>query len=312
MRPDTLAIMVHAANVGPHARVLCLDATGGVAAAACAERMGGTGTLCCPHAESSRYPLDYARLLNCPRWLAQSARHCALTELLAVQKRINDAAAEGEAPAKKQKTGEPGSGTDAGVASDLPAGAPNSSVQPQVEAAMQGGSNAEIEPLTTAKAEDPSAACRMDLDAPADEPVNLAYASGSAELVREGKTDDAKAASEKEHTPQEKDVGTTERPIQNARAAAAQLRLGKDIPEGFKIPEVIIGAGIAPCRFGSFRNVGAHLLAIPAVCWSWLYRAVGSGNRIRRAAEIYVPADTCTVRILRAPIRSDSQCWRRL
>lgn len=243
MRPDTLATMMHAANVGPHARVLCLDATGGVAAAACAERLGGTGTLCCPHAEASRYPLDYTRLLNCPRWLAQSARQCALTSLLAVQTRINSETTEGETPAKKQKTGERGSGSDAGAASGPPEGAPSTSAQQEADRTIQQAGNTEADPLTTSQAGDPSTVCSMEVEAPA---------SDCAEAVREGKADGATAVScsEKEREqegPGERGVDTTEQHIRTARAATAQLRLGKDIPEGFKIPEVMIAAGIVPC-----------------------------------------------------------------
>ena len=241
MRPDTLATMMHAANVGPHAQVLCLDATGGVAAAACAERMGGTGTLCCPHAEASRYPLDYTRLLNCPRWLAQSARQCSLTALLAAQKRINSETTGEENPAKKQKTGEQGSGSDAGAGLGIPEGAPSTSVQLEADRTVQREGNTEAEPVTTAPAGDPSAVCSMEVDAPAGD---------CAEAVREGKVEGATAASEKEGEKEglgERGVDTTERPIRAARAASAQLRLGKEIPEGFKIPEVMIAAGIVPC-----------------------------------------------------------------
>eukprot|EP00892_Ulva_mutabilis_P010626 jgi/Ulvmu1/7936/UM004_0169.1 len=83
LRPDTLAVMTCLADIGPHARVMCLDATGGIVAAACAERMGGTGTLACVHAERVPYVLDAVRLLNVSPWLPPSTRSISLLDLLA-------------------------------------------------------------------------------------------------------------------------------------------------------------------------------------------------------------------------------------
>jgi hypothetical protein len=82
LRPDTLAIMAGSANVGPYARVLCIDATGGVVAAACVERMGGFGTLCCVHAEMKRYSFDVVRQLNSAAMCSRSVRHMTLEELI--------------------------------------------------------------------------------------------------------------------------------------------------------------------------------------------------------------------------------------
>jgi hypothetical protein len=249
MRPDTLSIMMHAANVGPHARVLCLDATGGVAAAACAERMGGIGTLCCAHAELSQYPLDCARLLNCAKWLAQSARHCALTELLAARKRINaaeEAATEGRAE-KKQKAGHSSchdAGEQVAAASDLameePSSAPSFTKQPGEKCRL-----GETEQLKNANGEPCIATERPH---PAE--VGKAPASdASAAVIQEVQNVDAAAAAEtfasenaKEDT-QGKQAGASDKPVRTARFASAQLRLGKEIPEGFKIPDVIIAAG---------------------------------------------------------------------
>ena len=83
LRPDTLAIMMHQANVGPCERVLCVDACAGLVATAAIERMGGCGMLCFVHAEAKRYNVDTARQLNVPQWLARSARHTTLQKLLA-------------------------------------------------------------------------------------------------------------------------------------------------------------------------------------------------------------------------------------
>ena len=83
LRPDTLAILMHEASVAPHARVLCIDACFGLVATACAERMGGHGVLCCAHLEPQRYRLETPRLLNVSAWLAVTARHTALSKLLA-------------------------------------------------------------------------------------------------------------------------------------------------------------------------------------------------------------------------------------
>ena len=82
LRPDSLAILLSLANVGAYGRVICVDATGGVVAAACVERMGGYGTLACVHAEQRLYSLDAVRQLNAPRMIARSARHCTLASLL--------------------------------------------------------------------------------------------------------------------------------------------------------------------------------------------------------------------------------------
>jgi hypothetical protein len=82
LRPDTLAVMINQAGVGPHSRVLCIDACFGLVATACAERMAGCGTLCCAHMETQRYRLETPRLLNVPTWLAVSARQTSLSELL--------------------------------------------------------------------------------------------------------------------------------------------------------------------------------------------------------------------------------------
>lgn len=95
LRPDSLAILTHAANVGPYARVCCVDATGGILASACVERMGGFGSLCCVHAEVKRYFMDAVRQLNAGRQVARSARHCTLEELMLTHKEVTlaDAAA---------------------------------------------------------------------------------------------------------------------------------------------------------------------------------------------------------------------------
>lgn len=252
MRADTLATMMHAANVGPHARVLCVDATGGVAAAACAERMGGTGTLCCPHVEATRYPLDYARLLNCPKWLAQSARHCALTSLLAAKQRINSlaavaaeaaVAADDETPAKKQKTVQ-GSCSDAAIVSALLDGAPSSSVQPQDDQNMHGDKDAGAEPSSPMKTDDPSAVCSMEVDTPAYEATKASIVSVSVADEHAGKACDGTVATSDQAPGAKQETGDGAVKIRPARAATQQLRLGKKVPEGFKIPEVIIGAGM--------------------------------------------------------------------
>jgi Gcd10p family len=83
LRPDTLATMLHLANIGPSSRVLCIDSCFGLIATACAERMGGQGTLCCAHLEAQRYKLDTVRLLNQPAWHAQNARQTRIGDLLA-------------------------------------------------------------------------------------------------------------------------------------------------------------------------------------------------------------------------------------
>lgn len=107
LRPDTLAIMTGSANVGPYARVLCVDATGGILAASCVERMGGFGSLCCVHAEPKRYSFDVVRQLNTPPLLARSTRHVTLEDLLLTQQRV---AADDAADAQR-RTEQPATGT---------------------------------------------------------------------------------------------------------------------------------------------------------------------------------------------------------
>lgn len=47
LRPDSLALLLSLANVAAHSRCLLLENCQGLLAAACAERMGGLGALCC-------------------------------------------------------------------------------------------------------------------------------------------------------------------------------------------------------------------------------------------------------------------------
>lgn len=47
LRPDSLALLLSLANVAAHSRCLLLENCQGLLAAACAERMGGLGVLCC-------------------------------------------------------------------------------------------------------------------------------------------------------------------------------------------------------------------------------------------------------------------------
>lgn len=146
LRPDTLAVMTCLADIGPHARVLCMDATGGIVAAACAERMGGTGTLACVHAERTPYVLDAVRLLNIARWLPPSARSIALTDLLAAH-----AAAATAAPAAVTSADAPPGGAAAGapadsdMADDTPANALGGDVP-----AQRNSGNAQLDTLNPA------------------------------------------------------------------------------------------------------------------------------------------------------------------
>lgn len=86
--------MMSLANVGPHARVLCMDACFGTVTTACVERMAGQGTLCCGHLDGKRGRLEAPRLLNKRHWLAQSARQVSVAALLQVEP-------EGEADASQ-------------------------------------------------------------------------------------------------------------------------------------------------------------------------------------------------------------------
>jgi Gcd10p family len=147
LRPDTLAATMHHANVGPGARVLCIDACFGVAATACAERMGGRGTLCCAHLEKQRYRLETPRLLNRPLWLANSARQLHITDLLSAVDAVQPAqvpqaeaiAAGAAEPASEPVTAPAADALAHASAAAAPTNTPDDAVKGQKQALASNG-----------------------------------------------------------------------------------------------------------------------------------------------------------------------------
>jgi tRNA (adenine-N(1)-)-methyltransferase non-catalytic subunit len=64
LRPDSLSLLLSMANVAAHSRTLLLDNCQGLLAAACAERMGGHGVLCCVGTGGKAPALSGLRQLN--------------------------------------------------------------------------------------------------------------------------------------------------------------------------------------------------------------------------------------------------------
>lgn len=244
--------MMHAANVGPHSRVLCLDASGGVAAAACVERMGGSGTLCCAHAEAQQYHLDCVRLLNCHTWVATSTRHCALTALLAARTQAEYVDSEGQNAGKKQKVADQGSKHEKQPSDPALKPENGSCLELKEEQNVREGNE-----LNDAS----EAAATADCDVVMSTAKGDAATTSAKGTETSGNVEKADAAVEKGEnvlttTPgdaEEADTtaaaveGAAEKPVRPVRAASALLRLGKPMPEGFKPPEMVIPAGGVFC-----------------------------------------------------------------
>lgn len=64
LRPDSLALLLSLANVAAHSRVLLLENCQGLLVAACAERLGGHGALCCVGTGGKQPSLSGLRQLN--------------------------------------------------------------------------------------------------------------------------------------------------------------------------------------------------------------------------------------------------------
>ncbi|KAG0458974.1 hypothetical protein HPP92_022102 [Vanilla planifolia] len=64
LRVDALSLLLSMANVGAYSDVLVLDTVGGLLTGAVAERLGGTGYVCCTYFGSSNLPIDIVRMFN--------------------------------------------------------------------------------------------------------------------------------------------------------------------------------------------------------------------------------------------------------
>jgi hypothetical protein len=94
MRPDSLGLLLSQANVAAHSRTLLLENCQGVLAAACAERQGGHGLLCCVGTGGKQAPLTGLRLLNLGQQHKDIVCTAQLGELLAAHQ-VSSAGAAG-------------------------------------------------------------------------------------------------------------------------------------------------------------------------------------------------------------------------
>ncbi|WIA33537.1 hypothetical protein OEZ86_006661 [Tetradesmus obliquus] len=100
LRPDSLSLLLSLANVAAHSRTLLLDNCQGLLAAACAERMGGHGVLCCVGTGGKAPALSGLRQLN----LGQQQRAVVcMAQLTDVQQAAERLEARGEQQQQQQQ-----------------------------------------------------------------------------------------------------------------------------------------------------------------------------------------------------------------
>ncbi|GAB4815070.1 hypothetical protein N2152v2_002116 [Parachlorella kessleri] len=83
LRLDTLSLLLSLANIGAHARVLVIDACGGLVTAAVAERLGGFGSVTAAHVGPRPPGSEALRQFNFSAQLRSTVRTVSLQQLLA-------------------------------------------------------------------------------------------------------------------------------------------------------------------------------------------------------------------------------------
>eukprot|EP00873_Tetraselmis_striata_P045606 jgi/Tetstr1/465870/TSEL_010487.t1 len=151
MRPDTLAVMLTLANVGPHQEVLVLDMAAGLLAAAVTERLGGMGHCCSVHPGQKQGSMDALRFFNFSPEVKAATTAASLTSLEAAFSKVTDAAQGGgakgdEATEEAAAAGEAGPAAEAEGAKGAGDGTeevPPAEAEAEVEA--EGGAPREAE-----------------------------------------------------------------------------------------------------------------------------------------------------------------------
>jgi tRNA (adenine-N(1)-)-methyltransferase non-catalytic subunit len=87
LRPDSLALLLHLANVGPGTRALIIESTGGLMTGAVAERLGGRGIVCNAFLGVKPPSLEIVKAFNFEDNVKASIIRQPLSKLLEVCKR---------------------------------------------------------------------------------------------------------------------------------------------------------------------------------------------------------------------------------
>ena len=82
LRPDTLSILLHAANVGAGSRALVLETCGGIVTGAVAERQGGYGEVCSGYLGSKPSSFDILKNFNFPKAILGKIRILPLSRII--------------------------------------------------------------------------------------------------------------------------------------------------------------------------------------------------------------------------------------
>lgn len=82
LRPDTLALALTMANVGPYQNVLVLEASGGLVTGAVAEKLGGFGQVCAAHPGRNSPSIAITTQFNFPETIQQTIYTKSLIDLL--------------------------------------------------------------------------------------------------------------------------------------------------------------------------------------------------------------------------------------
>ena len=82
LRPDALSILLHMANVGPGAKNLVLENSGGMVTGAVAERMGGYGSVCATYLEPHPRGIEISASFNFSPEILASISRASLVALL--------------------------------------------------------------------------------------------------------------------------------------------------------------------------------------------------------------------------------------
>ncbi|XP_078446323.1 eukaryotic initiation factor 3 gamma subunit family protein [Wolffia australiana] len=82
LRVDTLSLLLSMGNIGAHSEALVLDMAGGLLVGAVAERLGGTGYVCCTHLGLTPPSIDIVRMFNFGDDICSRILRASLSSLL--------------------------------------------------------------------------------------------------------------------------------------------------------------------------------------------------------------------------------------